>query len=95
MGVARGLMLVGCVILLLFPPISITDDLHCPFDAVEELSITARKAHSVAVAHLDFVVPGPAPAVRFDFIEAFCEHSASFQGFTGVTPAVSRAPPSA
>ena len=44
---ARLLLVLGCVLLLLFPFISITDDLHASADAMEDWSFSVRKVRAV------------------------------------------------
>ena len=96
-GLTQGFMLLGCVILLLFPPISISDDLHATLDAVEEVSVSARKAHPVSFAQHDagYAYPARDAFIRLSFVETVIALGPSLPRCAVVTSAVSRAPPAA
>jgi len=95
-GISRGLILVACVSLLLFAPISISDDLHASFDAVEEVSVSARKAHPLPAVQSSCGVPvAPLAAPSFRFVEEVAEGDFSLPPFVLAASAVSRAPPAA
>ena len=65
LGFIQGLLVLSCILVLLFPLISITDDLHSSSDVAEEMAIAARKVHVILHAHLiatpAMAVPIPAP----------------------------------
>ena len=50
-GMLRSLVVLGCAVLLLFPSISVTDDLHFSSDAVEASTFSVRKAHATSQVH--------------------------------------------
>jgi hypothetical protein len=52
---ARGLVAVGCVLVLLFPVISMTDDLHAQETAMEDASATSKKVLQSAAGHWSIV----------------------------------------
>ena len=66
LSLARGALVLGCALMLLFPFISITDDLCASSDAMEEMTISARRVHVVLLAQMvalsaaDFRLPAPA-----------------------------------
>jgi hypothetical protein len=92
-GILRALLVFGCAALLLFPSVSITDDLHAPSDAMED-SFSVRKAHPIAPAH-DCVIVAAAltlTAPSFSSESLSADEEANPQA-TSIIASCSRAPP--
>jgi hypothetical protein len=92
-GVLRALLVLGCAALLLFPSVSITDDLHAPSDAMED-SVCVRKAQVIAPAHNCSIVSAAltltAPGFSSESLRS--DEEANPQTIS-ITPSCSRAPP--
>jgi hypothetical protein len=79
----RGLIVLGCVLTLLFPVISMTDDLHAQQAAMEDAAVTTKKLvksgeHAKALLHA-----GHLPAV----VTASSAENALKRGFDQVVSA--------
>ncbi len=96
---SRGLVLLGCLLVLLFPVISITDDLHSEQLAMEDASATSKRiqnADSGRIALQGVVVAplsSPAAPVWHVFGTVTADHSAPSVSFFSLVRS-ERAPPS-
>src|SRR5262245_14723072 len=59
-GTSQGLFILGCALLLVFPSVSITDDLHATFDAIEDVTFSVRKVQPIAPVQ-DITLPAITP----------------------------------
>ena len=59
---ALGVLVMGCALLLLFPSVSLSDDLCAASMALEDANASARKANPVPLQHL-FLLASPAAAL--------------------------------
>ena len=93
-GTALGLLVVGCALLLLFPSVSLSDDLCAASLALEDANASARKAHPVPLQH-HFLVASPAPALApsFTAIEWMPESKRAIVQSPAVALRAGRAPP--
>jgi hypothetical protein len=93
------LIAMGCVLVLLFPVISVTDDLYSAQTAIERVVVNKLKATSdgdvsaLHVLHADIVTPPAWPSLLHTAFLFAAVASLSFQSFT-LPVRTDRAPPS-
>ena len=100
LGILTGFVVLGCAAVLLFPSISITDDLYAASDAVEDVTFAVRKAQPIQVVHFvcDTGIAAHASAFTapsFKVLEWLTDHDDLSPHPGAYAPSNWRAPPTA